>query len=790
MIFYTKISLIFIILPLILATADYSLESEEVPSPTTSTASPIQFSIEGPSSVQLPIESVTFRIVFKDPVWSNQQGNFTFYWVPLDGVGNGYAGAYDSPILELTKLKPGKLKYQVTVKSGTLETKKEKDLEILAEKTENLKPHAVIKPATPIYIDEHSQLVLEGEGSRDDDGKIVTYEWHLKKGPSVQLPTALNTPILTLNNLQPGNYTFSLKVTDDAEATDEIEVDVFVSEERDDPPKAHISRCGDSATGSITVRLPLDELYLCGNSSTDDIKIEQYSWARLDTLSNLPIDYTGSSTSILKLTNIQPNELSGPYIFQLEVIDGKGQKDSTKISIFVNKAENQAPKVNAGKNATVILPESSAILDGAVEDDGTIVEYKWQQLDGPSQSSILNGDKAKATATELQEGIYKFEFIVIDDGGLNSSSIVFINVERSHNQPPIANAKNVTVTLPRSIVALNGSLSADDAGIVEYKWTPFDNVPACISPLDNSENQPVLFLNGLVEGEFLFNLTVFDQQKASDTVTIALTITNGNERLNSVEIYMDQKIEDITYRLRRKFSARLSAALTAQISEASTVFVHFTDFGQDPKTGNLRVVFHAEYSLEDLTARQARDSYPLPKLEVVDVRRAVKILQKESTMIHEFSIKEIEPLYCQRSCSHHGRCNNFTKECICETYWMGSLFTTLATGKQLDCSWSKLYFVIIICTVFSMTLIILGCSAALRRKFRRYPFFNRLIPCLRDAKDRLKRKRFRRTRKRYERLDSDNKAVINMMSSSSLNSESDESLFESKNLRERNNIRE
>lgn len=99
---------------------------------------------------------------------------------------------------------------------------------------------------------------------------------------------------------------------------------------------------------------------------------------------------------------------------------------------------------------------------------------------GPSQSSILNGDKAKATATELQEGIYKFEFIVIDDGGLNSSSIVFINVERSHNQPPIANAKNVTVTLPRSIVALNGSLSADDAGIVEYKWTPFDNVPACI----------------------------------------------------------------------------------------------------------------------------------------------------------------------------------------------------------------------------------------------------------------------------------------------------------------------
>uniref|UniRef100_A0A914Z4W2 Uncharacterized protein n=1 Tax=Panagrolaimus superbus TaxID=310955 RepID=A0A914Z4W2_9BILA len=85
----------------------------------------------------------------------------------------------------------------------------------------------------------------------------------------------------------------------------------------------------------------------------------------------------------------------------------------------------------------------------------------------------------------------------------------------------------------------------------------------------------------------------------------------------------------------------------------------------------------------------------------------------------------------------------------------------------------------------------MGCSAALRRKFQRYPICNRLIPCLKDAKDRFKRKRFRR-KKRYERLDSDNnKAVINMMSSSSLNSESDdESLFEAKTLRERNIIRE
>ena len=59
-------------------------------------------------------------------------------------------------------------------------------------------------------------------------------------------------------------------MTDENGAKNEAEVDLVILEERDDPPKAKISRCGDSSTGSITLRLPLDALYLCANSSTDD----------------------------------------------------------------------------------------------------------------------------------------------------------------------------------------------------------------------------------------------------------------------------------------------------------------------------------------------------------------------------------------------------------------------------------------------------------------------------------------------------------------------------------------
>ncbi len=48
------------------------------------------------------------------------------------------------------------------------------------------------------------------------------------------------------------------------------------------------------------------------------------------------------------------------------------------------------------------------------------------------------------------------------------------------NEPPKAKADDVVVKLPMSVAILNGSKSSDDAGVVSYKWTPMDDVPACL----------------------------------------------------------------------------------------------------------------------------------------------------------------------------------------------------------------------------------------------------------------------------------------------------------------------
>ncbi|KIH48293.1 hypothetical protein ANCDUO_21639 [Ancylostoma duodenale] len=134
----------------------------------------------------------------------------------------------------------------------------------------------------------------------------------------------------------------SVLVTDSGGLTSSASAVVEIEAERDDPPKAHINECGSKEhSGSLTIRLPRTEVSLCGNGSLDDKGIVSYNWFRVDKLSEkLSVDLAGF---ILTLRNIQANERFGPYEFQLDVTDTKGQKDSARISIFVNKAENLPP---------------------------------------------------------------------------------------------------------------------------------------------------------------------------------------------------------------------------------------------------------------------------------------------------------------------------------------------------------------------------------------------------------------------------------------------------------------
>ncbi|VDK61071.1 unnamed protein product [Cylicostephanus goldi] len=174
---------------------------------TTPSSSAIKFFVDGPTTVELPIDSVSAKVVLLDEDSSKEQ-NYTYLWELLQGSGLAFASSYKRSVLELSQLKPGNMQFRVTVANKTHSGQQTYSLSVASPKAPNKPPKAIIRPESPVHGVEGSRLTLDAEGSIDDD-KIVSYKWTQDKGPSIPLP-AMNTPILTLDNMVAGKYVFSI----------------------------------------------------------------------------------------------------------------------------------------------------------------------------------------------------------------------------------------------------------------------------------------------------------------------------------------------------------------------------------------------------------------------------------------------------------------------------------------------------------------------------------------------------------------------------------------------------
>ena len=104
-----------------------------------------------------------------------------------------------------------------------------------------------------------------------------------------------------------------------------------------------------------------------------------------------------------------------------------------KNSLIVNKA----PKANAGANQTITLPTNSLTLSGSGTDsDGTVTDYLWTKISGPSNSNITNSNSPVTNITELTEGVYEFELQVTDNKGAAAKDTVTITVNPAEKHTP------------------------------------------------------------------------------------------------------------------------------------------------------------------------------------------------------------------------------------------------------------------------------------------------------------------------------------------------------------------
>ncbi len=370
----------------------------------------------------------------------------------------------------------------------------------------NQAPVANAGPDKSITLPTNS-FTINGSGT-DQDGSVVSYSWTKVSGPAVTIQNA-NSSSVTLTNLVQGDYHFQLTVTDDKGATGSDEMVLSVS------PAVNISPVANAGP-DITVTLPVAFVNIDGSGSDPDGTIATYLWVKV---SGPAATLTNSNKPTVSISNL----LAGTYVFRLTVTDDKGATATDDMKLTVNdQPVNQPPAANAGPDISITLPTNSVNISGKGTDiDGSISSYHWQKISG-STATLQNTNSAVLSVSGLIEGTYTFRLTVTDNDGATASDDVKVTVNPAAiNNPPIANAgKDIILTLPLNSTNVNGSGSDNDGTVVSYQWQKISGPAATISNSDKN----VLILSNLVEGVYIFRLTVTDDQGATATDDVKITV--------------------------------------------------------------------------------------------------------------------------------------------------------------------------------------------------------------------------------------------------------------------------
>jgi hypothetical protein len=266
-----------------------------------------------------------------------------------------------------------------------------------------------------------------------------------------------------------------------------------------------------------TITLPTSSASLSGTASDPDGTMATYLWTRVSGPS--AVTFSSASTASTNVSGLA----QGVYVLRLTVTDNNGATSSDDISITVNAAANQTPTVNAGVDQTITLPTSSVNLSGTASDaDGTISTYAWSRVSGPSAVTFSAPNAASTTASGLVQGIYVLRLTVTDNGGASASDEVTITVNVATNQLPTVNAgTDQTITLPTNNTTLTGTASDADGTISTYSWS---KVSGPAGSTFGSASSASTTVNGLVQGSYIFRLTVTDNQGGTASDDVAVTV--------------------------------------------------------------------------------------------------------------------------------------------------------------------------------------------------------------------------------------------------------------------------
>ena len=332
----------------------------------------------------------------------------------------------------------------------------------------NEPPVAVAGPDQSVYVGD--LVTLDGTGSYDSDGSVSAWQWNASQ--SNPAPVFLQNATLPEAGFQApstaGAYTFTIVVRDDNDTwSAEDEVTVTVSPRTNVPPFA-IAPNDFQAIVNRPVKLNGSSSY-----DPDGGTIVAWDW----NCTNRPaMPITDADTVEASFTPVLP----GVYMFTLVVQDDHGSWSAeSKVNVTVVQPTVNVPPIAeiAGAAVRTEYVGEDITVDGSPsrDDDGSIVEYRWNCTSHPTLAYI--GQNTTSIAFKpLDPADYVFTLAVRDDNNTWSLSedMVTIRVVRPPvNALPIARVSGpVPPIRPGDRVYLDGSESYDtDGRVVAFRWT-------------------------------------------------------------------------------------------------------------------------------------------------------------------------------------------------------------------------------------------------------------------------------------------------------------------------------
>nr|XP_034182406.1 dyslexia-associated protein KIAA0319 isoform X2 [Osmia lignaria] len=618
--------------------------------------------------VRLPENEVTLSAYTVPAEQESEHYNYVWSLLSQPESHTGTMTDQNRMTVKLSNLSEGLYTFKVTVNSSNANAYGEAyaNVSVLPPKRINQAPIAIISPASQVVKLPNTGAVLDGSSSKDDD-RVISYHWELQQGPIGYQPNLVDTPTLQLDNLIPGNYTFKLTVEDSDHITNSTSANITVLKVTDYPPSANAGQ-------DIIIYLPQNTLTLNGNLSTDDHGIASWEWTKSPSDQNKAVDMQNTRTPYLQLSNLE----EGMYTFVLKVTDDSEQSSTAEVHVFVKPPTNKPPKADAGEDITIALPETKTVLDGRKsKDDIKIVSYHWEQVSGPNKAEFSAVNESITNITKLTKGDYEFKLTVIDDNGNKNSDTVQVKVTQNKNAPPKANAGGDQVVIaPISALIINGSQSTDDLRISEWIWTRDPSSLAIGTIIQDTDKSSVLMVTDVVPGRYVFRLKVVDDQGLSSEDTVSVIVKTDPQLLHLVELTLNIGANMLTVSQKNSLIVKLQMLLR---DEASIVV---RNLRAEPHTGRAVLIFYVE-------KKGGKTTMPGPEV----VKRLKEKLKQDSGLL-QLSVANIDTAVCQNNCSGHGVCDQETRLCMCEAFWMQNLIQKYFGNGDSNCDWSILYVII------------------------------------------------------------------------------------------------